>query len=153
MKNTVAIALRVLGMLLGLAWVCGALANMVFPEAYVCNPGNNCPPPPSVLERAASNALFFMAGALLLVPQSQCRSPMARKVYGLLLTGFSLFLAAFWLRQLYHLLLSDFTTPSQITNCVVIFGCLFITLGNLWAFYWRLKQNSDAMLNHSTRAD
>ena len=153
MKNTVAIALRALGMLLGLAWVCGALANMVFPEAYVCNPGNNCPPPPSVLERAASNALFFMAGALLLVPQSQCRSPMARKVYGLLLTGFSLFLAAFWLRQLYHLLLSDFTTPSQITNCVVIFGCLFITVGNLWVFYSMLKQDMQSMPSDSIHAD
>ena len=153
MKNIVAIALRVLGILLGLAWVCGALANMVFPEAYVCNPGNNCPPPPSVLERAASNALFFMAGALLLVPQSQCRSPMARKVYGLLLTGFSLFLAAFWLRQLYHLLLGDFATPSQITNSVVIFGCLFITLGNLWAFCWSLKQGAQSMPNGSIHAD
>ena len=153
MKNTVAIAKRVLGILLGLAWVCGALANMVFPEAYVCNTGNNCPPPPSLLERAASNALFFMAGGLLLVPQQKCQQPMARKVYGLLLTGFSLFLAAFWVQQLYHLLLGDFTTPSQITNCVVIFGCLFITLGNLWAFCWRLKQNGDAMLNHSTRTD
>ena len=153
MKNIVALALRVLGILLGLAWIWSALANMVFPEAYVCNTGNNCPPPPSVLERAASNALFLFAGGLLLVPQSQCRQPMARKVYGLLLTGFSLFLAAFWLRQLYHLLLGDFATPSQITNSVVIFGCLFITLGNLWAFCWSLKQNGDAMLNHSTRTD
>ena len=153
MKNTVAIALRVLGILLGLAWVCGALANIVFPEAYVCNPGNNCPAPPSLLERTAANALFFVAGCLLLVPQSQCRPPMARKVYGLLLTGFSLFLATFWLWQLGHLLFGDFITSSQITNSVVIFGCLFITLGNLWAFYWKLKQNGDAMLNHSTRAD
>ena len=108
MKNTVAIALRVLGMLLGLTWVCGALANMAFPEAYVCSPGNNCPSPPSLLERAASNALFLFAGGLLLVPQSQCRPPMARQVYGLLLTGFSLFLAAFWLRQLGPLLFGDF---------------------------------------------
>ena len=153
MKNTVAIALRVLGMLLGLTWVCGALANMAFPEAYVCSPGNNCPPPPSVLERAASNALFFMAGGLLLVPQQKCRQPMARKVYGLLLTGFSLFLAAFWVRQLYHLLLGDFATPSQITNSVVIFGCLFITLGNLWAFCWSLKQNAQSMPSNSIHAD
>ena len=153
MKNTVAIALRVLGILLGLAWVWGSLANMVFPEAYVCNPGNNCPPPPSLLERATSNALFLFAGGLLLVPQSQCRPPMARQVYGLLLTGFSLFLAAFWLQQLYHLLLGDFATPSQITNSVVIFGCLFITLGNLWAFCWSLKQGAQSMPNDSIHAD
>ena len=153
MKKTVAIALRALGMLLGLAWVCGALANMAFPEVYVCSPGNNCPSPPSLLERAASNALFLFAGGLLLVPQSQCRPTMARKVYGLLLTGFSLFLAAFWLRHLYHLLLGDFTTPSQITNSVVIFGCLFITLGNLWAFCWSLKQGAQSMPNDSIHAD
>ena len=153
MKNTVAIALRVLGMLLGLAWVCGALANMVFPEAYVCSPGNNCPSPPSLLERVAANALFFVAGCLLLVPQKKCRQSIARKVYGLLLAGFSLFLAAFWLQQLYHLLLGDFATPSQITNSVVIFGCLFITLGNLWAFCWSLKQNAQSMPSNSIHAD
>ena len=153
MKNTVATVLRVLGMLFGLAWVCGALANMVFPEAYVCSPGNNCPSPPSLLERAASNALFLFAGGLLLVPQSQCRPPMARQVYGLLLTGFSLFLAAFWLRQLGPLLFGDFITSSQITNSVVIFGCLFITLGHLWAFYWRLKQNAQSMPSNSIHAD
>ena len=153
MKNTVAIALRVLGMLLGLAWVCGALANMVFPEAYVCSPSNNCPSPPSVLERAAANALFFVAGCLLLVPQKKCRQPIARKVYGLLLAGFSLFLAAFWLWQLGPLLFGDFITSSQITNSVVIFGCLFITLGNLWAFYWSLKQDAQSMPSDSIHAD
>ena len=153
MKNIVALALRVLGILLGLAWIWGALANMVFPETYVCNTGNNCPPPPSLLERAASNALFFMAGGLLLVPQQKCRQPMARKVYGLLLTGFSLFLAAFWLRQLGPLLFGDFITSSQITNSVVIFGCLFITLGNLWAFCWSLKQNAQSMLSRSIHPD
>ena len=47
MKNTVALALRVLGILLGLAWVCGTLA-------YVCNLGSNCPSPPSLLERATT---------------------------------------------------------------------------------------------------
>ena len=153
MKQTVATVLRVLGILLGLAWIWGTLANIVFPETYVCNTGNHCPSPPSVLERAAANALFFVAGCLLLVPQKKCRQSIARKVYGLLFAGFSLFLAAFWLWQLGPLLFGDFITSSQITNSVVIFGCLFITLGNLWAFYWRLKQNSDAMLNHSTRAD
>ena len=78
---------------------------------------------------------------------------MARQVYGLLLTGFSLFLAAFWLRQLGPLLFGDFITSSQITNSVVIFGCLFITLGNLWAFCWSLKQNAPSMLNRSIHAD
>ena len=153
MKQTVATVLRVLGILLGLAWIWGTLANIVFPDVYVCNTGNNCPSPPSVLERAAANALFFVAGCLLLVPQSKCRQPIARKVYGLLLAAFSLFLAAFWLWQLGPLLFGDFITSSQITNSVVIFGCLFITLGNLWAFCWSLKQNGDAMLNHSTRTD
>ena len=153
MKQTVATVLRVLGILLGLAWIWGTLANIVFPEAYVCNSGSNCPSPPSLLERAAANALFFVAGCLLLVPQQKCRQPIVRKVYGLMLAGFNLFLAAFWLWQLGPLLFGDFITSSQITNSVVIFGCLFITMGNLWAFYWRLKQNSDAMLNHSTRAD
>ena len=153
MKNTVAIALRVLGILLGLAWIWGTLANIVFPETYVCNSGSNCPSPPSLLERAATNALFFIAGCLLLVPQNKCRQSIARKVYGLLLAGFSLFLAAFWLRQLGPLLFGDFITSSQITNSVVIFGCLFITLGNLWAFYWRLKQNAQSMLSRSIHAD
>ena len=153
MKKTVAIALRALGMLLGLAWVCGALANMAFPEVYVCSPGNNCPSPPSVLERIAANALFFMAGCLLLVPQNKCRKSIARKVYGLLLAGFSLFLAAFWLRQLGPLLFGDFITSSQITNSVVIFGCLFITLGNLWALCWSLKQNAQSVPSNSIHAD
>ena len=153
MKQTVATVLRVLGILLGLAWIWGTLANIVFPEAYVCNSGSNCPSPPSVLERAASNALLLFAGGLLLVPQSQCRPPMARQVYGLLLTGFSLFLAAFWLRQLGPLLFGDFITSSQITNSVVIFGCLFITLGNLWAFCWSLKQNAQSMPSNSIHAD
>ena len=153
MKQTVATMLRVLGILLGLAWIWGTLANIVFPETYVCNTGNHCPSPPSLLERAAANALFFVAGCLLIVPQNKCRQPMARKVYGLLLTGFSLFLAAFWVRQLYHLLLGDFATPSQITNSVVIFGCLFITLGNLWAFCWSLKQGAQSMPNGSIHAD
>ena len=153
MKQTVATVLRVLGILLGLAWIWGTLANIVFPETYACNSGSNCPSPPSVLERASANALFFVAGCLLLVPQKKCRQSIARKVYGLLLTGFSLFLAAFWLRQLYHLLLGDFATPSQITNSVVIFGCLFITLGNLWAFCWSLKQGAQSMPNGSIHAD
>ena len=153
MKNTVAIALRVLGILLGLAWIWGTLANIVFPETYVCNSGSNCPPPPIVLERAAANALFFVAGCLLLVPQNKCRQSIARKVYGLLLAGFSLFLAAFWLWQLGPLLFGDFITSSQITNSVVIFGCLFITLGNLWAFCWSLKQNAQSMLSRSIHAD
>ena len=153
MKQTVATLLRVLGILLGLAWIWGSLANIVFPDVYVCNTGNNCPSPPSLLERATSNALFLFAGGLLLVPQSQCRPPMARQVYGLLLTGFSLFLAAFWLRQLGPLLFGDFITSSQITNSVVIFGCLFITLGNLWAFYSMLKQEAQSMPSDSIHAD
>ena len=153
MKQTVATMLRVLGILLGLAWIWGTLANIVFPETYVCNTGNHCPSPPSVLERAAANALFFVAGCLLLVPQNKCRKSIARKVYGLLLAGFSLFLAAFWLRQLGSLLFGDFITSSQITNSVVIFGCLLITLGNLWAFYWRLKQDAQSMPSDSIHAD
>ena len=153
MKQAVATVLRVLGILLGLAWIWGTLANIVFPEAYVCNTGSNCPSPPSLLERAATNALFFIAGCLLLVPQNKCRQPIARKVYGLLLAAFSLFLVAFWLWQLGPLLFGDFITSSQITNSVVIFGCLFITLGNLWAFYWRLKQNAQSMLSRSIHAD
>ena len=153
MKQTVATVLRVLGILLGLAWIWGTLANIVFPETYVCNTGNHCPSPPSVLERAAANALFFVAGCLLLVPQKKCRQPIARKVYGLLLAGFSLFLAAFWLWQLGPLLFGDFITSSQITNSVVIFGCLLITLGNLWAFYLMLKQDAQTMPSDSIHAD
>ena len=153
MKQTVATVLRVLGILLGLAWIWGTLANIVFPEAYACNLGNNCPSPPSLLERAATNALFFVAGCLLLVPQQKCRQPIVRKVYGLMLAGFNLFLAAFWLWQLGPLLFGDFITSSQITNSVVIFGCLLITLGNLWAFYWRLKQDAQSMPSDSIHAD
>ena len=153
MKQTVATLLRVLGILLGLAWIWGSLANIVFPDVYVCNTGRNCPSPPSLLERTAANALFFVAGCLLLVPQNKCRQSIARKVYGLMLAGFSLFLAAFWLWQLGPLLFGDFITSSQITNSVVIFGCLFITLGNLWAFCWSLKQNAPSMLNRSIHAD
>ena len=153
MKQTVTTVLRVLGILLGLAWIWGTLANIVFPEAYVCNTGNHCPSPPSVLERAAANALFFVAGCVLLVPQNKCRQSIARKVYGLLLAAFSLFLVAFWLWQLGPLLFGDFITSSQITNSVVIFGCLFITLGNLWAFCWSLKQNAQSMLSRSIHAD
>ena len=153
MKQTVATLLRVLGILLGLAWIWGSLANIVFPDVYVCNTGNNCPSPPSVLERAAANALFFVTGCLLLVPQQKCRQPIVRKVYGLMLAGFNLFLAAFWLWQLGPLLFGDFITSSQITNSVVIFGCLFITLGNLWAFCWSLKQGAQSMPNDSIHAD
>ena len=153
MKQAVATVLRVLGILLGLAWIWGTLANIVFPEAYVCNTGSNCPSPPSLLERAATNALFFIAGCLLLVPQNKCRQPIARKVYGLLLAAFSLFLVAFWLWQLGPLLFGDFITSSQITNSVVIFGCLLITLGNLWAFYWSLKQDAQSMPSDSIHAD
>ena len=87
------------------------------------------------------------------MPQNKCRQSIARKVYGLLLAGFSLFLAAFWLWQLGPLLFGDFMTSSQITNSVVIFGCLFITLGNLWAFYSMLKQDAQSMPSDSTHAD
>ena len=153
MKQTVTTMLRVLGILLGLAWIWGTLANIVFPETYVCNSGSNCPSPPSVLERTAANALFFVAGCLLLVPQKKCRRSIARKVYGLLLAGFNLFLAAFWLRQLGPLMFDDFITSSQITNSVVIFGCLFITLGNLWVFYSMLKQEAQSMPSDSIHAD
>ena len=153
MKQTVATVLRVLGILLGLAWIWGSLANIVFPEAYVCNSGNNCPLPPSLLERTAANALFFVAGCLLLVPQNKCRQSIICKVYGLLLAGFNLFLVAFWLWQLGPLLFGDFITSSQITNSVVIFGCLFITLGNLWAFYSMLKQDAQSIPSDSIHAD
>ena len=139
MKQTVATVLRVLGILLGLAWIWGTLANIVFPETYVCNTGNHCPSPPSVLERAAANALFFVAGCLLLVPQKKCRQPIARKVYGLLLAGFSLFLAAFWLWQLIYTVsgkaLADWLQQGrrlQILNrvCGAIFILIAVSL--LW---------------------